>query len=188
MSMPSNTVDNPGELSTISTSTGGRQANASRERLEAAYPGSPIFRSNDSDGNLTSLNSVTVALQKSKLLTNSVIANDQSNAQSYYATATPAEVDLSYSGAPNIPEIGDAPRHVLGDLDYDLPVSVVPILAPPISLSPIRDNEDNAANSKTSAWVKRKISRPPFITLDNTNPAKTSAEIKDRLTNLESAE
>lgn len=163
------------EPTVAQTSTGGLLAKSSKERLKAAFPGSPILNGD--------YNKEAVANLKGSLLTNTVHDDDVGSAAGYYGFTSPessepipSSADLGYP-APDIPNVKSDDAGGLIASPY------IPHLKPPESFGATSDNQ---TDQKTTAdFQVDKTSRPPFVSEHKeeggspANPSATSAAIMD---------
>jgi len=134
------TVNNIGPaLSAKTTETGGTLAVSSKATLTAAFPASPILGA-DPD-----YSADVVTAMKFKLLTNTVVAGDKSEAQSYYGFSAansseeiPESGDLSFNGAPIVPGVTKDSNGNLIASPY------MPNLVPPVHMNGAPDNISQA--------------------------------------------
>jgi hypothetical protein len=174
--MHHSTVTNIGpEPSDKLTNTGGELAKSSPARLQAAYPGSPIWLSDEALGGYTA---EYVAGLKGNLVKNTVKEADMKSVQSYYGwpapvsdELAPSSGDLSYQGAPNIPSVTTDKNAKAIASPY------MPNLLPPDSFNPIEDNQAAVVLSLEESHS----ATTPFNGDGLLSPHATSTQIEENL-------
>ena len=170
------------EMSADATKTGGRLAKSDTALLQAAFPNSPLPGHEGADPNAGTYITTVVSALKSSVSTNTVVAGDMADVQSYWGWSVtvsgeeqPSSGDLTFSGAPDIP-------NVTTDIN-GAPIAspYMPNLVPPDSMMPIADNPTSVVLDEDSAALGL-VSQPPFIGDGLANPKATSDLIHSTLT------